>query len=77
MVSVIVQERHIVNVCTFINRCEHKVTVNLLVSKSRFVPTKSFTIPRLELLSCLLLPELLNLVLEAVREEVNVTSMYC
>ena len=65
------------HVCTFINRCEHKVTVNLLVSKSRFVPLNSFTIPRLELLSCLLLPELLNLVLKAVKEEVNVTSMYC
>ena len=60
-----------------VSTCEHRVTVNLLVSKSRLVPSKSFTIPRLELLSCLLLSDLLNSVLQAVMEDVNVTSTYC
>ena len=36
-----------------LNGCNHKVTVKLLVSKCELVPSKSFSIPRLELLSCL------------------------
>ena len=53
--------------CIYIlSRCCHGVTVNLVAIKCRLVPSKSQTIPRLELLFCLLLSKLLVSVLDVI-----------
>ena len=51
--------------------------MSLWVSKSRLVPSKSFSIPRLELLACLLLSKLVVSVLKAVEGEVKVLHVFC
>ena len=64
--------------CIYIlSRCCHGVTVNLVASKCRLVPSKSQTIPWLELLSCLLLCKLLVSVLDVISEVVKVSSIFC
>ena len=64
--------------CIYVlKRCSHGTTVTFLTSKCRLVPLKSFTIPRLELLACVLLSKLLVSVLEALKGEVKVRAMFC
>ena len=62
---------------TSLSRCCHGVTVNLVASKCRLVPSKSQTSPRLELLSCLLLSKLLVSVLDVISQVVTVSSIFC
>ena len=64
--------------CIYIlSRCCNDVTVNLVESKCLLVPSKSQTIPRLELLSCLLLSKLLVSVLEVISQVVTVSFIFC
>ena len=66
------------NACIYILiLCYHGVTVNLDAIKCRLVPPKSRTIPRLELLSCLLLSKLLFSSVEVIGKVVTVSSIFC
>ena len=55
--------------------CSHDVSVNFWVGKSRLVPTKKLRIPRLELLACLLLSELVISVVNAVKSEIRIKEI--
>ena len=57
--------------------CCHGVTVNFWAGKSRIVPMKKLSIPRLELLACLLLARLMVSVVDAVKSEVSVKDTIC
>ena len=57
--------------------CSHEVSCNLWTARSRLVPTKHCLMPRLELLSCLLLSELMVIVKNAVEGEVKIERIYC
>ncbi|XP_028397220.1 uncharacterized protein LOC114521030 [Dendronephthya gigantea] len=61
--------------CVYL-RCEHEADVhcNLIASKTRVAPMTNQTIPRLELLSCLLASRLLNSVKEAIGEILEIES---
>ena len=50
--------------------CPYGVRVRLSTSKNHLVPSKSLSIPRLELLSCVLLSRLIDSVLKALETEV-------
>ena len=55
-----------------------KISVSLLASKSRILPTKKkFTIPKLELLGNFILSNLINVVYNALSEEVAVANYFC
>ena len=57
--------------------CSHGVSVNIWVGKSRLAPLKKLSIPRLELLACLLLSELVISVVDAVKSEVKIKEICC
>ena len=57
--------------------CEHGTSIKLWAGKSRIAPLKGLSIPRLELLACLLLSKLVNSVVNAVKVEVDVNNIYC
>ena len=57
--------------------CQHGVKVNLLTSKCRLAPSKSHAIPRLELMSCLLLSKLIVTVKQAGECELQLCSVFC
>ena len=64
--------------CIYVlKRCSHGTTVIFLTSKCHLVPLKSFTIPCLELLACVLLSKLLVSVLEALKRGIKVRGMFC
>ena len=64
--------------CIYIlSQCFHGVTVNLVTSKRELVPSKPQTIPRLELLSSLLLSKLLVSVLDVISQVITVSSIFC
>ena len=56
--------------------CSHGVSCNLWTGRSRLVPTKDCSMPRLEILSCLLLSELIVMVKNAIEGEVKVERIY-
>ena len=58
------------------NFCSHGVQVRLLTSKNHLVPSKSLSIPRLELLSCVLLAKLVSSVQSALVSEVTVANLW-
>ena len=65
-------------VCVFIRvSCEHGGSVRLWTSKCRLAPVKELSIPRLELMACLLLSRLMVSVKLAVEKEVSVKKSFC
>ena len=54
-----------------------EIEVKLLTSKTRVAPAKPLTIPRLELLSCLLLSKLVKTVYESIKHEIKITRTTC
>ena len=57
--------------------CSHSVSVKFWVGKSRLAPMKKLSIPRLELLACLLLSELVISVVDAVKSEIRTKEICC
>ena len=57
--------------------CSHGVSVNFWVEKSRLVPIRKLSIPRLELLACSLLSEFVISVVDAVKGEVRIEEICC
>ena len=57
--------------------CCGRVKVTLWSGECRIAPSRCQSIPRLELLSCVLLGKLMDSVLKAISEEVIVTDVYC
>ena len=55
----------------------HGVSVNFRVGKSCLAPMKKLSIPRLELLACLLLSELVILVVDAAKSEIRIKEIGC
>ena len=53
------------------------IRVSLLVSKTKVTPLKKLSMPRLELLSCVLLSKLLNEVLSIVTKRICVNNICC
>ena len=53
------------------------VTFSFLALKTKVAPLKKLTIPRLELLGCLLLSKLIKEVLEGVNGRIEVDDVYC
>ena len=51
--------------------------MNFCVGKSRLAPMRKLSIPRLELLECLLLSELVILVVDGVKNEVRIKEICC
>ena len=65
-------------VCVFVRvSCEHGGSVRLWTSKCRLAPVKELSIPRLELMACLLLSRLMVSVKLAVEKEVSVKNIFC
>ena len=50
---------------------------NLVTAKSKIVPSEKLTVPRLELMPCLLLLRLILSVKKALSVEVNITKVVC
>ena len=57
--------------------CSHGVKANFWAGKCRFAPMKDLSIPRLELLACVLLSKQVVSVVNAVRLEVQVKILFC
>ena len=57
--------------------CSQGVEVNLWAGKCRVAPMKDLSIPRLELLACVLLSKLVVSVINAGRLEVQVRNVFC
>ena len=53
------------------------MTVNFVSAKSKLVSNKGLSIPRIELLSCLLLSKLISAVVNAMSVEVAVSKTVC
>ena len=60
-----------------LSRCCHGVMVNLVASKCRLASSKLQTIPRLKLLSCLLLSKMLDSGQDGSSQVVTVSSIFC
>ena len=62
----------------FVRLCKNDIiATNLLTVKSKIVPSKKLTVPRLQLGSCFLLLRFLVLVKKALSVEVNITKFVC
>ena len=57
--------------------CSHGVSVNLWVGKSQLAPMRKLSNPRLELLACFSLSELVISVVDAVKSEVRIKEICC
>ena len=62
----------------YVRLCKNDIiATNLVTAKSKIVPSKKLTVPRLELMSCLLLSHLIVSVKKALSVEVNITKVVC
>ena len=62
----------------YVRLCKNDIiTTNLVTAKSKIVPSKKLTIPRLELMSFLLLSCLVLSIKKALSVEVNITKVVC
>ena len=67
---------HVYATVVYVRSCKpNGVHVTLLTSKTKVAPIKGLTIPRLELLSCLLLSELMKITLDAIDQYVVITDV--
>ena len=57
--------------------CRHDVKVSLWTGKCRVAPVKLTTVPRLELLACVVLSKLIVSVKKAVTGLLNVRNVFC
>ena len=48
-----------------------------LASKTRVSPLQATSIPRLELMACLLLSELIEIVLSSISNSIDIKNVYC
>ena len=55
---------------------ENGIFVNLLCGKAKFAPLKTISIPRLELLSCVLLAKILKNVKNAIYKNFEITNIF-
>ena len=53
------------------------ITTNLLTAKSKIVPNRKLSVPKLELMSCLLLSRLIVSVKKALSVDVNISDVVC
>ena len=62
----------------YVRLCKNDIiTTNLLTAKSKIVPSKKLTVPRLQLMPCFLLSRFLLLVIKTLSVEVNITKFVC
>ena len=62
----------------YVRLCKNDIiATNLVTAKSKIVPSKKLTVPRLEFMSCLLLSHLIVSVKKALSVEVNITKVVC
>ena len=62
----------------YVRLCKNAIiTTNLLTAKSKIVPSKKLTIPRLQLMSYFLLSCFFLLVIKTLSVEVNITKFVC
>ena len=57
--------------------CANDVKVSFIASKTKVAPLKTVTIPKLELLGCLLLSKLLSQVLTSMKSRISIQTVVC
>ena len=64
-------------VCYIVFNVDGSHVSKIVAAKARVAPLKELSIPRLELLGCLLLAELITSVKNSLKQEFNITKLFC